>query len=88
MPEVFADTGYWTALLNKRDSLNTRARELSSVFQDATIVTTEMALTELLNHASTVDNEKRRVTAEGVLAMAQDLLKSGSELPALMTAVR
>ena len=52
MPEVFADTGYWIALLNRNDSLNTKARELSVTLQDTTIVTTEMVLTELLNNAS------------------------------------
>ena len=52
MPEVFADTGYWIALLNERDGLHIKARELSERFSTATIVTTEMVLTELLNHAS------------------------------------
>ena len=66
MPEVFADTGYWIALLNERDSLHARARELSERFSDATIVTTEMVLAELLNHASGGGPQKRRLTAEAV----------------------
>ena len=34
MPELFADTGYWIALLNERDSLHSQARALSvRVFQ-------------------------------------------------------
>ena len=49
MPEVFADTGYWIALLNGRDNLHSKARELSARFAGATIVTTEMVLTEFLN---------------------------------------
>ena len=52
MPEVFADTGYWIALFNERDSLHIQARELSARFSDSTIVTSEMVLTEFLNHAS------------------------------------
>ena len=52
MPEVFADTGYWIALLNERDSLHSKARELSARLVDSTIVTTEMVLTEFLNHAT------------------------------------
>ena len=51
MPEVFADTGYWIALLNERDSRHRQARELSARFSDSTIVTSEMVLTEFLNHA-------------------------------------
>lgn len=67
MPEVFADTGYWIALLNRNDSLNARARELSVTLQDATIVTTEMVLTELLNNASRRGSDRRRLTAEAVV---------------------
>ena len=66
MPEVFADTGYWIALLNERDSLHAKARELSERFSAAIIVTTEMVLTELLNHASGGGSQKRRLAAEAV----------------------
>ena len=55
-------------MLNRNDSLNTKARELSVTLQDATIVTTEMVLTELLNNASIRGNEKRRLTAEAIVA--------------------
>ena len=67
MPEVFADTGYWIALLNRNDSLNAKARELSVTLQEATIVTTEMVLTELLNNASRRGNDRRRLTADAVV---------------------
>ena len=66
MPEVFADTGYWIALLNRRDNLHTRARELSNDYADATIVTTEMVLTELLNHVSRAGTQARRLAGEAV----------------------
>ena len=66
MPEVFADTGYWIALLNRRDSLHTRARELSNDYADATIVTTEMVLTELLNHVSRAGDQARLLASEAV----------------------
>jgi predicted nucleic acid-binding protein len=52
MKKVFADTGYWIALVNPRDQLHARAvgvtRELASV----QVVTTEMVLVELLNSLS------------------------------------
>jgi len=72
MPEVFADTGYWLALLNERDGLHTKARELSERFSAVTIVTTEMALTELLNHASGGGPHRRRLVAEAVRAWTAD----------------
>ena len=69
MPEVFADTGYWIALLNERDSLHIKARELSARLSDSTAVTTEMVLTELLNHASREGSRARRLAADTVLGL-------------------
>ena len=66
MPEVFADTGYWIALLNERDSLHAKARELSERFSADTIVTTEMVLAELLNHASGRGSQRRLLAADAV----------------------
>ena len=72
MPEVFADTGYWIALFNERDSLHIQARELSARFSDSTIVTSEMVLTEFLNHASRGGNQLRRLAGENVLQWMAD----------------
>jgi predicted nucleic acid-binding protein len=69
MPEVFADTGYWIALLNERDSLHSQARELSSRLSDSITVTTEMVLTELLNHTSREGSRARRLAADTVLGL-------------------
>jgi predicted nucleic acid-binding protein len=49
MSQVFADTGYWIALLNPRDELHERAREVSATLELDQIVTSEWVLTELLN---------------------------------------
>jgi predicted nucleic acid-binding protein len=49
MRTVFADTGYWAALLNPRDQLHPRATEVSKDLQQVRYVTTEMILAELLN---------------------------------------
>lgn len=49
---IFADTGYWVALLNSRDNLHTKAVKLSKDIQPAHIVTSEMVLTEVLNDFS------------------------------------
>ena len=72
MPEVFADTGYWIALLNERDSLHAQARELSERFSAATIVTTEMVLTELLNYASGGGRQQRRIAGEAIRGWMTD----------------
>jgi predicted nucleic acid-binding protein len=69
MPELFADTGYWIALLNERDSLHIQARELSARLSDSTTVTTEMVLTELLNHTSREGSRARRLAADTVLGL-------------------
>ena len=66
MAEIFADTGYWIALLNPADALHTRAQELGAARQHDTIVTTEMVFCELLNHGSRAGADKRRLTAEAV----------------------
>ena len=51
MSTVFADTGFWIALLNPRDSLHQKARELDASPEVEHVVTTEMVLTEFLNDA-------------------------------------
>lgn len=48
MKVVFADTGYWEAVLNPKDNLNTKARAISSDLGKSRILTTEMVLDELL----------------------------------------
>ena len=49
MKRVFADTGYWVALLNPRDDLNARAKEVSRGLGAVRIYTTEMVLVEVAN---------------------------------------
>jgi predicted nucleic acid-binding protein len=49
MTSVFADAGYWIALLNPRDNLHAKAREVSISLETFRIVTSEMVLTEVLN---------------------------------------
>ena len=49
---VFADSAYWIALLNRGDRLHEEAVRWGSELDSAHIVTTEMVLTEVLNHFS------------------------------------
>lgn len=48
-PAVFADTAYWVALVDRRQSLHRRAVEVSQSLGLTPIVTTDTVLTELLN---------------------------------------
>ncbi len=52
MRRVFADTGYWVALLNPRDELHQKAQDLSKSMADIYIFTSEMVLAEVLNDFS------------------------------------
>lgn len=47
MKVVFADTGYWVAVLNPNDDWNARAIDVSRSLGKFRIVTTEMVLDEL-----------------------------------------
>jgi uncharacterized protein len=62
MTPVFADAGYWIALLNPKDSLHGKATQISETFARARIVTSEMVLTEVLN-AFARKGEKLRLAA-------------------------
>jgi len=61
---VFADTGYWVALLNPHDELHDKAIELSKSLNPAHIVTSEMVLTEVLNDFSKRGDYLRQVAIE------------------------
>ncbi len=50
MTMYFADTGYWIALLDPQDTLNSKAVQYSTSLAHATVYTSEMVLTEFLNH--------------------------------------
>ena len=48
MRTVFADTGYWIALLHPRDPRHGKAKSVSSTLGQTRIVSSEMVLDELL----------------------------------------
>jgi predicted nucleic acid-binding protein len=49
MNTIFADTGFWIALLDPQDNMHQRAKTLTGSLSSAKIVTSEMVLTEVLN---------------------------------------
>ena len=50
MRTLFADAGYWIALLYSGDQLHERATTVAAGLEPVAIVTTQMALAEALNH--------------------------------------
>ena len=49
MSDVFADTGYWVAILDPRDPLHERATVITEALGARRLVTTHMVLAEVLN---------------------------------------
>ncbi|MDB9445880.1 PIN domain-containing protein [Anabaena sp. CS-542/02] len=54
MRKIFADTGYWIALLNPDDDLHQKAKEIANRINNIDLVTSEMVFTELLNAFSAI----------------------------------
>jgi uncharacterized protein len=69
MERVFADTGYWIALLNPRDDLHGPAWAISKNYASNQIVTSEMVLTEFLNSFSDYGSRLRQAAAHAVASL-------------------
>ena len=52
MNEVFADAGYWIAMLNPKDDKHESAQRATKNLGERKIVTTEMVLVEVFAHVS------------------------------------
>ena len=61
MREVFADAGYWIAMLDSNDELHQRARAATGELASCLTVTTQMVLVELLNFMGRAGERKRRL---------------------------
>ncbi|MGV0024152.1 type II toxin-antitoxin system VapC family toxin [Phormidesmis priestleyi] len=72
MTVVFADAGYWIALFNPRDALHTKAMTASQAVQAQPIVTSQMVLTEFLNHYASMGSKFRQRAVEVVERLQQD----------------
>jgi uncharacterized protein len=62
MRTVFADAGYWIALLNPSDGLHHSAISISAKIAPFSLVTSEMVLTEVLNSFSRKGSGLRTAT--------------------------
>ena len=72
MGEVFADTGYWIALISARDDLRDSAVHATHNLGDSPLVTSEMVLVEVLNHFARQGDVARKTAAETVMRLKND----------------
>ena len=72
MNAVFADAGYWMALFNPRDQLHTKALTISNSLQGRTIITSQMVLTEFLNHYAALGQPFRQRAVQVVRSLQDD----------------
>ena len=66
MRQVFADTGYWVALIDEDDNLHLKAASISKTMGAVLLVTHELVLVEVLNHFSACGPTYRRKALENV----------------------
>ncbi len=72
MNGVFADAGYWIALFNPRDQLHDKAVVAAQVTQARLIVTSQMVLTEFLNHYASFGKPFRHRAVHVVRSLQDD----------------
>jgi predicted nucleic acid-binding protein len=66
MKTVFADAGYWIAILNPADDLRIKAVMLSNSLEPFQILTSEMVFTEVLNSFSRRESAFRQAVVQFV----------------------
>jgi uncharacterized protein len=69
---LFADAGYWIALINPADDLHQRARAISSTLTSAKVVTSEMVFNEVLNAFSKRNAPFRTATVRLIQSLRSD----------------
>ena len=72
MRVVFADAGYFIAILDDRDELYERTAEVVAALVLNETATTEMVLVEVLNHTSRAGEHYRRLAARLVRRLRDD----------------
>ncbi len=72
MRQVFADTGYWVAIIDENDDLHLKAVSVSRTLGAVTLVTHELVLVEVLNHFSGYGPTYRRKAVENIERIRQN----------------
>ena len=66
MKQVFADTHYWIAIVDPKDSSHHKAKEVSKGLGQVIIVTTEMVLVEFANYFASRGKNFREVVTKTI----------------------
>ena len=74
MNAVFADTGYWIALITPDDELHERAQEYAALLVNRQIVTTQLVLNEVLSPRSGTTRRQR----EAAIRLVDQIMRSPS----------
>ena len=69
MRKIFADTSYWIGLINPRDQLHTKAKDVSSSLGNVIMITSEFVLAELLNALAEFGPKLRSAAIKSVTEM-------------------
>ena len=72
MRTIFADAGYWIALLSPRDQHHARATVAAAELGEAKVVTTQMVLAETYNGLAKSGVEGRRYVSEMLSGLESD----------------
>lgn len=72
MKRIFADAGYWIALLNPRDVRHAEAVQVSASLGQARTITSEMVLSELLNAFASKGSSLRETACAAVERIRSD----------------
>ena len=72
MRTVFADSGHWIALLHPHDQMHEPAKAVAAGLGSVAVVTTQMALTEALNHLSKEGERLRYLAVQMVRGLADN----------------
>ena len=67
---LFADSGYWIAIMYPGDQLHLQARRVAARLASVQIVTTQMVLTEALNYMSDLGEHRRRFASDMVRGLS------------------
>lgn len=73
MGGVFADTGYWVAIVHPHDGLHQKAIDVSRQLRGYRIVTSEMVLVEVLNMFSGRGAHLREAASRAVQEITNDV---------------
>jgi predicted nucleic acid-binding protein len=72
MTTVFADAGYWIAIINPLEMLHLKAKKLAQTYVNAKLITTELVLVELLNFYAAGGSRMRSLAVRYVAQIRQN----------------